>query len=329
MFGESAVGVDKYVRSMQISAVVDHEFARLKPEHRSIIDSYAAGINAYVQTIGALPLEFQVLHAHFAPWKPKDSMMVFKLFSFELSSSHWRTTVLRSAVAKRLSKSWAEKLVPFEDSASFLDQQPTTVDLLPENVKARPSEPSKGAYRIPPKRPMPANPYENTRGTPKRVEPVKANKPVIPPSPSGSNTWAISGNFTDTHKPILASDPHFVRQLPGVFYLAAMETVGTKQSVSMSGATLVGVPAVMIGRNHAVAWGISASTIENVDVFKVKLSENRTHFQHFGLWKALTMHEETIKVKGREDIKYATYSTIHGPILDFPNLTDSNVKLFT
>src|SRR3546814_6323098 len=40
----------------------------------------------------------------------------------------------------------------------------------------------------------------------------------------GSNAWVLSGDRTETGKPILANDPHLGMGAPGVWYLARIDT---------------------------------------------------------------------------------------------------------
>src|SRR6185436_6187939 len=64
---------------------------------------------------------------------------------------------------------------------------------------------------------------------------------------SGSNGWVIGGGRTSSGKPLLANDPHLMAGIPSTWYLA--HVVGAELDVI--GATLPGLPGVVIGRNQS------------------------------------------------------------------------------
>jgi penicillin amidase len=72
-------------------------------------------------------------------------------------------------------------------------------------------------------------------------------------SHSGSNSWVISGDKSESGKPILANDPHLAFQAPSKWYEAHIKG----GNVDVTGMTLPGVPAVIIGHNTSIAWGMT------------------------------------------------------------------------
>lgn len=66
-----------------------------------------------------------------------------------------------------------------------------------------------------------------------------------------SNNWVVAGSRTETGKPFLANDPHLALQAPSLWFLMALEAPGLRAI----GATLPGLPGVVIGRNERIAWG--------------------------------------------------------------------------
>ena len=85
-----------------------------------------------------------------------------------------------------------------------------------------------------------------------------------PGQPFGaSNAWVISGRHTASGKPILANDPHLGFTLPAPWYLARIVT----PQGELAGATAPGFPALVLGHNAQIAWGITGSDIDVEDVF--------------------------------------------------------------
>ena len=320
MLGESALKADKYIRSLQLSTLVETELAKLSAEHLALLNSYSAGVNAYVTSSAILPIEFQLLHIGFASWTPKDSLMIFKMFSFEMSTN-WHLAVIRTMVTEKMGKKWAERIVPFNDKETLADQisiieSPSgTLDKKMPDKKLKQSE-TPPAPRVTPVevQPAPTNghhlPSKPVPKPPTKLDPIPADRRgrLL----KASNAWVVSGQHTSSGMPLLASDPHMKHEIPSAFYLATILYPGSE----VTGGTLVGIPAVIIGRGGRVAWGFSASMLENVDVFDVKLNENKTMYYHAGAWKGVKTSVETIRVKGMESVSHTIYATHHGPIID-------------
>ena len=303
IFGKPTIGLDKYIRDLQLEKVVDEELRLLKPECRSLLEAYTAGINSYVKGITMLPIEFWIQGTTFKPWMLKDSLMVFKLFAFEFSGN-WKRTLLRTAVKEKMGEEWAERIVP---THNFVLEESLINIKKPREAKNS-SASSHRILHLPSKDHLAIN-----------VSSIKVNLPL-------SNAWVIHGNYTDTHKPILANDPHFEKQMPGVFYMASLKFPNEGTVV---GATLVGIPAVIIGRNEYLAWGISGAPLENIDVHEILTNENWTHYMRDGKWESLKMKSEIINVKDEKSMNYSVYSTAYGPIIQPADYAQNNDSSFS
>lgn len=77
-----------------------------------------------------------------------------------------------------------------------------------------------------------------------------------------SDNWTISGEHTDTGKPLMANDPQLAISLPGVWHLQH-HTVGTRR---MAGGTLPGLPGIVVGHNGKLAWGITNAMLDAADL---------------------------------------------------------------
>ena len=72
--------------------------------------------------------------------------------------------------------------------------------------------------------------------------------------------------------PLLANDPHLGLQAPGVWYLAHLKA----PDCELIGATLPGVPAVVLGHNGKVAWGFTNTGADVEDLFIERLDPGRS-----------------------------------------------------
>ena len=80
----------------------------------------------------------------------------------------------------------------------------------------------------------------------------------------GSNSWAVAGTRTRSGRAMLANDPHLGLRSPAVFYLARIET----PDFSVTGATLPGIPGVVIGRNGPDRVGSDGARAGRQDLFE-------------------------------------------------------------
>ncbi len=118
-------------------------------------------------------------------------------------------------------------------------------------------------------------------------------------------------------KPLLANDPHLQISAPAIWYFAhlRLERPG-RVAINVVGATLPGVPLVVIGRNDHIAWGFTNTGPDVQDIFIEKVNpENRDTYLTPEGWRAFAIERQTIKVKGEPDHALERRRTRHGPVL--------------
>lgn len=135
-----------------------------------------------------------------------------------------------------------------------------------------------------------------------------------------SNVWVVSGDRTTSKKPLLANDPHLGFQAPIQWYLVNLEAPG----ISVSGATIPGVPFHLIGHNSRIAWGTTTTHADTVDLFVTTLAGENSYLSPDGP-VPFVHREETIKVKGLADVSLVVRETVNGPVVS-DLLTNAPVK---
>ena len=137
---------------------------------------------------------------------------------------------------------------------------------------------------------------------------------VIPPAPRGlgSNNWVVAGERAARGYPMLASDPHLALATPGPWYLVHLEAPG----LSVVGATLPGVPAVIVGRNQRIAWGVTntGSDVQDLFVERVVPGTPSSYLTPDGI-EPFVEREETIEVKGSDAFVQRVRESRHGPVV--------------
>ena len=268
VLGAPALETDRFMRTLGLRRVAEANLQRYDAETRRLLEAYAAGVNAFLDGRPVLPPEFWLLDVAPERWSAVDSIVWTKVMAWDLGGN-WRSEVLRMRLARTL---------PLERIHQFLPPYPGDAYPGIPDLKSLYS----GLEKTPP-----ANPVFSKSGS----DPDFLM--------GGSNSWAVAGSRTASGKPLLANDPHLGLTAPAVWYFAHLHAPG----VDAIGATLPGVPGILVGRNDRIAWGLTNTGADVQDLYLERLDQPFAQF------------EETIKVKGAADERFVVRSSRHGPVL--------------
>ncbi|MEL6794987.1 MAG: penicillin acylase family protein, partial [Pseudomonadota bacterium] len=127
-----------------------------------------------------------------------------------------------------------------------------------------------------------------------------------------SNAWAVDGGRTTTGAPLLANDPHLWLSAPSIWMLAHIEF----PDHGVIGGTIAGVPAVLVGRNRDLAWGLTNVGMDDQDLYIEKLNpENPNQYLTPEGWVDFIERSELIQVNGADPVEITLRWTRHGPVL--------------
>jgi len=118
-----------------------------------------------------------------------------------------------------------------------------------------------------------------------------------------SNNWVAAPDRSASGHALLANDPHLYPRIPAVWYVAQLRSA---DGLNVIGATLPGLPGVVIGHNSRIAWGITAGMADCEDLVD----------QDAAAVAAASVVREEIKVKGRASVTEEVRITTDGPILN-------------
>lgn len=286
VIGERGLRSDRLVRTLGIPELAKRQAENLTPETRRILDAYAQGVNAWIERHrSGLPMEFVVLGYQPEPWRPADSLVWAKIMAMRLSGN-WRDELLRARMAANLSD--ARLLAywyPDEDNSST-----------PFRASSR----------------LPRSELQSVIASLPIVE-LAGISPVAADQPKGaSNAWVVHKTRTETGEPLLANDPHLGYSLPGLWYLARLNTANG----TLAGATVPGVPFFVLGRNADIAWGMTTTQSDQQDIFIERISENGRFYENAaGEWTPIESRKEAIRVAGAPDMEISIRRTEHGPLI--------------
>lgn len=295
IFGESMLEADAFLRTIGFRRTAMESLAVIEPEVRDALESFAAGVNAYLAAIeqgeAPLPPEFRILRYRPDPWTPPDSTAIAKYMAWDLGGN-WRAELFRFALMNRVGEEKARQLFP-----TYPAEAPTVI----------PRETIRVAAGLP---------DEATRGLPALASmPGATLSPTFGRSPGvGSNNWVISGELTASGKPLLANYPHLAIGLPSIWYEMHLFVPG---SLNVAGVVFPGAPGIVLGHNERIAWGMTnlGPDVQDLYIEKFDPSDPR-RYEYEGKWYAAKIVKESIAVKGKKEpaeieIRY----TRHGPVI--------------
>jgi len=290
LLGPRAVDTDRALRTLGIYRRAQSMAAELDVETAVLLRAYCNGINAYLDQLrGPLPAEFFLLRAS-RPlhWSPADVLTWTLIMSWDLSSHGMRNELERLRLSARFDKSEIDDLLPSWDPAapSVADYVRMYRDLgLPSQALAAPA--LKLAASLP---------HEGSNAT----------------RSQGSNSWVLAASRSTKASPMLANDPHLGLSSPSVWYFARLTAPG----LNVFGATLPGVPYVVLGRNAHVAWGFTNTYADTQDIYIERIDpDHPDRYRAPEGYVAFDIHTESIQVRGADPVVVTVRNSRHGPVI--------------
>lgn len=284
--GEPALETDKFLRSLGVRRAAQAQWAAADADTRAAFEAYTAGINGYLaEHLRARPPEFVLLGVTPEPWTPVDSVAWSIMMAWDLGAN-WSTELLRMRLALRMPVARIQALLPpYPGEAPLATADYAALYRGLAVSDALPQRTAEAAQTLP-----------GGQG----VEGL------------GSNNWAVDGARSATGAPLLANDPHLKLSTPSLWYLARLEAPG----LTVAGATMPGLPVVVLGQNEHIAWGFTNTNPDVQDLYLERIDPaDPTRYQTPDGWQAFERFEERIKVKGGDEVRYVARRTRHGPVL--------------
>ncbi|WP_428423908.1 penicillin acylase family protein [Methylibium sp.] len=290
-FGPRAVDSDLFLRALGVRRTAQSQWELASPAVRAMLTAYAAGINAYLHGhLRARPPEFVLLGLQPDDWSPVDSLAWATMMAWDLGGN-WSTELLRMRLALSMPVARIQQLLP-----PYPGERPlATADYaaLYRQLEVGDGQPVQVADATDA---VAALPWQIESG----VEGV------------GSNSWVVAGMRSVTGSPLLANDPHLKFSAPALWYVARLEAPGLK----VAGATIPGLPVVVLGQNERVAWGFTNTAPDVQDLYLERIDTNDPErYETPDGWAHFEIFPETIRVKGADDVHFTARQTRHGPVL--------------
>ncbi len=114
--------------------------------------------------------------------------------------------------------------------------------------------------------------------------------------PVGASSWAVAPERSATGRPLLAASLSWAPENPPPWYLVDLKA----PTVRCAGATLVGVPGVLVGHTGEVAWALTPALVDDQDLYVLTVDDGLSRELVDRSWQPLRTVTERISVRGEE-----------------------------
>ena len=315
LFGPDTLEIDQFVRTLGWRRVAEQELPLLEPETRAALEAYAVGVNAYLEdrSLSEIAVQYTVLGLggldyRPEPWTAVDSLAWLKAMAWDLKGNIDEEIERALGSVGHTQEQVAELFPPYDYEAHApIVGGGAVVDGVFE------PDAEEGGTR---------NPERPAFNADQRAQLARLHR-TLERLPSfvgrgdgvGSNSWVVDGEHTETGEPVLANDPHLGVSMPGIWMQMGLHctTVSSECPLDVAGFTFSGVPGVIIGHNADIAWGFTNLGPDVTDLYLERVDGDE--WEQDGRQRPLTIVEETIRVRGEDDVPLRVRSTAHGPII--------------
>jgi penicillin amidase len=284
IFGKSFMQADVFTRCLQIYETSRRILKDEDPEIIACMQAYTDGVNAFISSAGKrLPLEYRLLSYKPEPWCNEDIVSIIGLMGWNLD---YRNLTAELFIQQLINKLGIEK----------------TIELIPDWQAAE-----NIVY--------PDFKLNNTLVSLTRSFVSSYNKvtELGIPSLTASNNWAVSGERSETGRPLLSNDMHLSLTSPGIWMQIHQVIPG---KLNVTGVMIPGEPLIIAGHNEKIAWGLTNLRVDAVDLFTETINpENSNQYLFNSEWREFTNKTEIIKEKGGKHDTVNIRFTHRGPVI--------------
>lgn len=294
ILGKDTVAIDRFIRTLGIKRAAERQYDRYPAAAKHLLQSYADGVNAGNAELGwALPIEYFLSGSKPGHWSPTDSVAWMLMMAYDLGGN-WQKELQRLELSQFLSTKQVWEVIPLHNQNEILTNLDFAKMYRDLNVFNPKTSPAEGKSKD-----LPA--------TELAMHELPGGKDGL-----GSNNWALGGKLTASGKPLLANDPHLGLSAPAIWYFAHIDAPG----MNVIGATLPGIPGVVLGRTDQYAWSFTNTGPDVQDLYIEQIDPKNP-----GMYRgpdgplAFKVRQEIIDIKGAPSLTFLVKETRHGPVI--------------
>lgn len=294
IFGERTLRTDELMRRLDLYHLAQESVAAQDDDTLAALDAYARGVNAWITLVNDRALgrgapEFFLFPGEVSLWQPADSIALIKLMAVQLSGQ-LENEVRRARLSALIGEARTRDLMP-EDDTQGLAALPDFASLFPTVTRTQLAMAPVQPQDLPGGALSPFNTFDMA---------------------GASNAWAAAPSRSANGGTLLANDPHLGFSAPSIWYLARLNL----STGAVTGGTIPGIPAVLIGRSEALGWALTSSYLDDQDLFMEELDpDDPTRYRTADGWASFETRRSIIQVADADPVTVTLRWSQNGPIL--------------
>lgn len=285
IFGKAALALDKKMRFHQLRKRSQVILKNLPESDKQLLKSYAQGVNEGLAQIGYSSFEYLLTGAQQRPWQSEDSLLIIFSMYLDLQSA----TFERDQALIQIEQQYGKHMLKFLTQPSQYQAALDGSQLAPYSAGI-------------PKLPIPKQQTQQSSTVQSSTPAMYAFNSFAASQERGSNNWAVTGALTTTGSAMLSDDMHLAMAVPVIWYKAQLNYVHNNVKTQVTGVSLPGAPAIVVGTNNHIAWGFTNGYIDTAD-WVALTSNNKT-------WQV----DEQIALPNNEAETYTLTLSEYGPV---------------
>lgn len=264
---------------------------------KEIIQAFSSGVNQAMKKYPSI--EHKLLGVKPEPWQYEDTLIVGLLQAWSITHN-WEQEAVKFALALNLGTEEAQKIYPHDPLYDYgtIDKENFEGILPPSLV------PEMKEY---------LDNLDIKEKLTTKVNTTSALGALMQMRPAASNAWVVGASHSYGDKPILHNDMHLSHALPSLLFLQHLKT----PEFDAIGATMPGLPFLIAGYNHHVAWGATSAVADAIDLVVEKEDPNNPGHTLNELKKcAISEREIEIKIKDAKSKKFRMRKTCNGTLFN-------------
>jgi len=284
IFGEDYLNTDLFLRSLKMTEKSRMVIDSCDRDVLECVQWFVDGVNSYLDDAGSkLPVEFRILGYKPDRWTLEHTVNIIGYMGWDLAGGNLSGDIFLYRLANAIGEEKVSQLIP------FLNYTGTPVypgfNLDQDHFDALAEIPG----------------YEE------RLSQLGIS------SFYGSNNWAVSGERSETGKPLFSNDMHLGLSSPGIWIQMHQVIPG---KLNVTGVLVPGEPFVVAGHNDNIAWGMTNLTVDDIDLFAETINpDNSDQYLFNGEWRDMEIRQEKIILKNGEERILPVKFTHRGPII--------------
>ncbi len=290
LFGTVALANDLEVRQLRMRKRASAIMQQLPIAQRQLLDAYSDGVNQGFNALAVRPYPYLLSQTEPKAWHSEDSLLVI-LAMFRILNE---LSIYRELGLSIMSASLPASVYSFLNSSGGSWDAPLFG--APFNWPALPTADKINIRALDPN--LFKNDYSNQDSMP------------------GSNNFAVSGVLADGSA-LVANDIHLTLRVPSLWFRTRLiYPSSVDSSHDITGASLPGVPAIIIGSNRNIAWSFTNSYGDFADWVRITVDpDNEDRYLSSSGWQSIESSNEIIKVHNAPDATLIVRETEWGPII--------------